>query len=80
MVVLLQEVYDIVEYAVWTDLLPLVDSIVELLGDLVSLLVTLVGAVLGDVVKTVLAEVSDLVNFIVFLNIAKIIQVLGISQ
>lgn len=80
MVVLLQEVYNIVEYAVWTDLLPLVASIVGLLGDLVSLLVTLVGAVLGDVVKTVLAEVSDLVNFIVFLNIAKIIQVLGISQ
>lgn len=78
--VLLQEVYNIVEYAVWTDLLPLVTSIVGLLGDLVSLLVTLVGAVLGDVVKTVLAEVSDLVNFIVFLNIAKIVQVLGISQ
>jgi hypothetical protein len=79
-VTLLEYVYDNVESAVWNDVLPIVGRIVVLLGNLVALLVKIVSQVLQDVVPTVLADVADLVDYVIQLNAAEIIQVLNISS
>ena len=71
-------VLTIVGEAVDGDVLPLLQDVASLVASVLSVVLSLVGAVLGDLLAIVLPLIGAVVPFILNLNVATLLSILGL--